>query len=122
MFYLFRKTVFLLSPHRALDSLLSPLPEAQAELPNLFKSSNLYLQQKSRCTLSATMHMPPHLALSPLTSRYTQVAQQFSYHDASVRLRIMNLINQLVLKGHPDNLAVVASYICGTLTHLHRTD
>lgn len=68
------------------------------------------------------MYTPSHLALPPLTSRYTHVPQHFSYNDASIRLRIMTLISQLTPNAHPDNLTMVVTYLCGTLTHMRRTD
>lgn len=80
------------------------------------------MQQKPPYTASAAMFTPPHLVPSPLTSRYTEVPQQFSYNDASIRLRIMTLISSMAPSAHPDSLAIVITYICDILTRLHRTD
>ncbi|KAF3042932.1 hypothetical protein E8E12_007432 [Didymella heteroderae] len=66
------------------------------------------------------MFTSSHLAPTPLTSRYTQVPQQFSYNDASTRLRIMNLVRPLMPNAHPDNLNLLVTHICSTLTRMRR--
>lgn len=80
------------------------------------------MQQKFHYAHPAAMFTSSHLAQPPLTSRYTHVPQQFSYNDISIRLRVLTLISQLTPNAHSDNLTMFVTYICATLTRMHRTD
>jgi hypothetical protein len=68
------------------------------------------------------MFISSHLALSPLTSRYTHVPQQFSCSDISIRVRITAPVSSMAPNIHPKNLKVVVPYICGILKRMHCTD
>lgn len=55
-------------------------------------------------------------------SRSTQATQQYSYNDASIRLRIVDLIRALLPNAHPDNVTFLATHICSTLTRMQKNN
>lgn len=61
-------------------------------------------------------------APSQRASKYTQTAQQYSYNDASICLRIVTLLHPLLPNAHSDNIVFLAAHICNTLTRMKRNE